>query len=90
MYYDIVDFKYIKDYKLEIKFQNGKKGIVDLKSYKNKGGVFSAFEDISFFKKVFLNKELNVLCWPNNIDIAPETLYQMATGEYLFVDKIKK
>lgn len=83
MYYNIIDVKYIEKYKLEITFENRKKGIIDLQNYMGKGGVFNAFSDIEYFKQFYVNKELGALCWPNNVDIAPETLYSEATGEVI-------
>jgi hypothetical protein len=83
MYYEIKDFKHLGGYKLEILFNNGKKGIVDSKDYIKKGGVFSRFSDIEYFKKAYINNEFGVLCWPDEVDIAPETLYSEATGEPL-------
>ena len=80
MYFDVVEVRYIHGYKLEISFEDGKKGSVDLQHYINKGGVFSRFADLNYFKKVFLNKELGVLCWPDGLDIAPEAIYSEATG----------
>lgn len=83
MYYDVVEAKYIEGCKLELTFENGKRGIVDLQDYIKKGGVFSRFSDIEYFKQFYINKELGVLCWPDDLDIAPETLYHEATGEPL-------
>ncbi|MBM4066252.1 MAG: DUF2442 domain-containing protein [Planctomycetes bacterium] len=83
MYYEVIEAKYIDGYKLELVFENGKKGTVDLHSYARKGGVFSRFSDIEYFKRFYINKELGVLCWPDDVDIAPETLYSEATGEPL-------
>lgn len=83
MYYDVVGVKYLEGYRLEVVFENGKKGTVDLQAYIKKGGVFSRFSDIEYFKKVYVNTELGVLCWPDGVDIAPETLYSEATGEPL-------
>lgn len=83
MYYEVIEAKYIDGYKLELVFENGKKGIVDLYGYIQKGGVFSRFSDIEYFKRFYINKELGVLCWPDDVDIAPETLYSKATGEPL-------
>ncbi|HLG30873.1 MAG TPA: DUF2442 domain-containing protein [Candidatus Brocadiales bacterium] len=83
MYYDVVKVRHIEGYKLEVVFENGKKGIVDLQSYIKEGGVFSRFSDIEYFKQAYVDKELGVLCWPDGLDIAPETLYSMATGEPL-------
>jgi CO dehydrogenase/acetyl-CoA synthase gamma subunit (corrinoid Fe-S protein) len=83
MYYDILEASYIGGYRLELTFENGKKGIVDLKGYINKGGVFSRFSEIEYFKQFYVNKEIGTLCWPDGVDIAPETLYHEATGEPL-------
>ena len=79
MYYDIVSVKYIEDYKCKIEFVTGEKGIVDLSGIE-KTGIFSRFNDISYFKKVYIHEY--VLTWPpGDLDIAPETIYSMATGK---------
>jgi len=83
MYYEIKEARHIEGYKLEITFENGKNGIIDLQEYINKGGVFSRFSNFEYFKRFYINKELGVLCWPDDLDIAPETLYHEATGEPL-------
>lgn len=83
MYYDVIEARYIEGYKLEITFKNGKKGIVDFKDYSKLGGVFSRFSDLEYFRKFYINQEIGVLCWPDEVDIAPETLYSEATGEPL-------
>ena len=79
MYYDIKEARYVDGYKLEIIFEDGKKGIVDLQEYARKGGLFDRFSDLEYFKQFYINKELNVLCWPDGLDIAPETLYHKVT-----------
>lgn len=81
MYYDLVKAKYVKDFKISVEFADGSKGIADLKSIINKGGVFSELQNSEKFKKFFIHKELNVLTWANEIDIAPETLYALASQE---------
>ncbi|HET6515820.1 MAG TPA: DUF2442 domain-containing protein [Thermodesulfovibrionales bacterium] len=83
MYYDVLEARYIEEYKLELVFEKGKKGIIDLSKYRYKGGVFSRFSDIEYFKQFYVNKEIGTLCWPDGLDIAPETLYHEATGEPL-------
>lgn len=75
MLYDIIRAKYIKQYKLEIEFENGKIGVVDFNEYAKKGGIFKKLKDEKFFKRFYINKDLGTICWSNNIDIAPETLY---------------
>ena len=83
MYYDVTEAKHIEGYKLELIFENGKKGIINLQRYVNKGGVFSRFSESEYFKQFYVNKEIGTLCWPDGVDIAPETLYHEATGEPL-------
>ncbi|MDD2715588.1 MAG: DUF2442 domain-containing protein [Candidatus Wallbacteria bacterium] len=83
MYHEITDFRLLDKFKLELTFDNGKTGIVDLSGYAKKGGVFKSFEEIEYFQKVDLNRELGVLSWPGGVDISPETLYHLATGEPL-------
>lgn len=79
MYCDVKEARYIEGYKLEIIFEDGKKGVVDLQDYLRKGGLFNRFSDLEYFKQFYLNKELGALCWPDGLDIAPETLYHKAT-----------
>jgi hypothetical protein len=83
MYYDIISATYKKDYKLEIFFENGKFGIVDFRKYIQKGGIFTKLEDVEYFRKFAVNRELGVITWDNEVDVAPETLYSEATQEPL-------
>lgn len=83
MYYDIIEIKYVGGYKLKLTFENGKNGIVDFKGYIKEGGVYARFSDIEYFKQAYIHPELGVLCWPGDVDVAPETIYHEATGEPL-------
>ena len=83
MYKDAISATYKGDYKIEVTFEDGTKGIVDFSKYLSKGGVFEKFNDIEFFKSFKINEELGVLTWANEIDIAPETIYAEATGSQL-------
>lgn len=83
MYWSIVRYKYLQDYKLHLTFKNGKSGVVDFRGYIRDRGLFRKFKEIDYFRRVTLNEELGVLQWPGGLDIAPETLYYQATGEPL-------
>jgi hypothetical protein len=76
---DVVSAHYKGGYKIEVTFEDGATGIVDLSKYLLKGGVFEKFRDIEFFKNFKINEDLGVLTWEDEIDIAPETLYAEAT-----------
>jgi hypothetical protein len=83
MIHDLVFAVYRGDYKIELRFDNGKGGTVDFSGYLDRGGVFDHFKDIEFFKQFKINEDLGTLTWQNEIDIAPETLYAEATGTLL-------
>ena len=80
MYHDVISVKCEHDFMLRLTFDDGKSGIMDCRSLIAKGGVFSKLQDPSVFSQVQINKELGVVTWNDEIDIAPETAYSMATG----------
>ena len=80
---DVVSATYRGDYLIEVEFDDGRRGIVDFKKYLKRRGVFERFRDLAFFRNFAIDKELGVLTWNNEIDIAPETLYAEATGTAL-------
>jgi hypothetical protein len=71
----IVKAEYIKDYIIEVTFNDGSVKIVNLETYTKKGGIFSELKSKEYFKRFFI--DLNTLCWPNGADIAPERLYEI-------------
>jgi len=81
--FDVIRAEYKGDYKIKVVFENGRRGIVDFSDYPARGGVFAHFADMDYFKKFAINRELGVLTWGNEVDIAPETLYAQGTGESL-------
>ena len=83
MYHDVTDIQILDNYKLQLTFDDGKSGVLDCKPFIDKGGVFSKLRDPEVFKSVHIHHELGVLTWDNEIDIAPETVYSMATGSPL-------
>jgi hypothetical protein len=80
MIHDVVSAAYQGSYRIEVTFDDGKQGIVDFTPYLKRGGVFKRFRDLAFFREFHVNEELGTLTWGNEIDIAPETLYVVATG----------
>ena len=77
MNYLVVEAKYLEGYKIDVTFQDGKKGVVDLKEYPGRGGVFSDFRDKEYFKRFTI--DYGTLVWENEVDIAPERLYEIAS-----------
>jgi len=72
----ITDVSYIDDYKLKLKFENGEYKLVDLKPHLE-GKIFEPLKDISYFKSVKLNKDIDTIVWQNNADFSPDFLYEI-------------
>ena len=70
---------YISDYKIEIEFNNGKIGCVDLKNQLQEP-IFQPLREIEYFKNFKLNYW--TLEWENGADFAPEFLYDLAKEKY--------
>jgi hypothetical protein len=60
------------DFTLELWFNTGEHRLFDVRPYLNRG-VFTRLQNIVIFKQVFI--ALDTVCWPGDLDIAPETLY---------------
>lgn len=70
----ITSAKYVKDYRIEVVFNDGRKGEADL-SPALKEGVFQSLQDIALFSQVAVEPELETIAWPNGLDLAPEFVY---------------
>ena len=91
MLHDVIRANYVEGYKIELEFDDGKRGIVDLSKYLEKGGIFERFKDIDFFRNFSVNEDLGTLTWGDEADVAPEVLYAEATGsplpDWMDIDK---
>lgn len=88
MFLHVTSVKYLKDYKLELQFNDGSAGIVDLED-ELYGEIFEPLQDTKFFQKVFLTDR--TIEWPNGADIAPEYLYFLSfKGNLELESKFKK
>ncbi|NOT17571.1 MAG: DUF2442 domain-containing protein [Sulfuriferula sp.] len=61
-----------EDFTLELWFNTGDHRLFDASPYLTQG-VFTRLQDINLFKQAFV--ALDTVCWPGDLDIAPETLY---------------
>lgn len=74
----ITRVKYIKDYQLELEFNDGLVRIADLSPYIGGNGVFAPLQNIDYFKTVSLDSCGNTICWDNGADICPDVLYSIS------------
>lgn len=75
MHYDLKEIKVLDGHKLFVRFADKKQGVVDLSTMIRQGGVFSPLRKREYFEQAYIDPDWGVLCWPGDIDIAPETLY---------------
>lgn len=71
MYWDVKTVKPLPDYLIYVEIEDGRRGIFDLKPYLD-FGVFRELRDAHYFNQVGI--VLGAVTWPNQQDIAPETL----------------
>ncbi len=75
----ITNMKYVSEYKVWLKFDDGLEGVVDLKD-ELWGEVFEPLKDKKTFKTARLDETLNTICWESGADFAPEYLYAKVKG----------
>jgi hypothetical protein len=71
--------KPLDDYKIQARYADGVEGVISLAHLKEKG-IFKAWADYDFFKKVSIDRESNALSWGTEIDICPDSVYFEITG----------
>ena len=74
MYYNVVEAKYVRDFTIWLKFEDGTHGEIDLAS-ELWGPVFEPLKDPDAFRKLEV-AEYGTIAWPNGADLAPEFLYE--------------
>ena len=71
MYWDVKTVKPLPDFRIYVEIENGRKGIFDLNPYLDHG-VFRELRNAHYFNQVGIL--FGAVTWPNEQDIAPETL----------------
>jgi hypothetical protein len=72
---DVVKVAAGPDYRLYLEFENGEKRIFDMSPYLEKKP-FAQLKGSPLFAKAAV--DYGTVVWPGNIDIAPETLYDLS------------
>ena len=76
MQYSVVEARYVSDYVIWFRFEDGSEGEVDLAG-ELWGPVFEPLKDVETFRNFTLAK-YGTIEWPNGADVAPEFLYEKA------------
>ena len=75
MQYDIIHVEPRKEFRLFLRFADGLSGEVDVSDLVGKG-VFRAWKKAGFFAKAYVDPESHTVCWPGEIDLATDALYE--------------
>ena len=80
MHFNITKAEYLNDYRIRLSFRDGSSGVADLSSYPDPDNVFKVFLDQDYFREFRI--DFGTLVWGDGeVDLAPETLYALATGK---------
>ena len=69
----VEEARYVRDFVIWLRFNDGTEGEVDLKD-ELYGEVFESLQDVTQFRLFRLDPELNTIAWSNGADLAPEFL----------------
>lgn len=75
----ITSVKPLDNYSLWLRFNNGDEGVADLSAIP-RDGVFEAWNDPAFFRKVAVDANTGTVVWPGELDLDPYVLLSRATG----------
>ena len=74
----LLDAKAGNDHLVHVSFDDGLAAEIDLSYLLDYGGVFEPLRDIGYFRQLRADPAAGTIVWPNQADIAPETLYERA------------
>jgi hypothetical protein len=74
----LIDANPSDGYEVQVRFEDGLTADVDLSYLLDYGGVFEPLHNLEYFRQLRADSEAGTIVWPNEADIAPETLYAHA------------
>ena len=72
----VIQARYIEEYIIWLKFNDGVEGEVDLRD-ELWGPVFEPLKDQEVFRRFRVHPDLHTIVWENEADFAPEFLHKM-------------
>ena len=75
----VVSAKPLSEYRLEVTFNDGVKGVFRVEPEK-RGGVFLKLLDKQVFDAVSINSDFGCVEWPGGVDLDPEAMHRTITG----------
>jgi hypothetical protein len=78
---DIVAVHPLDGYRLQLRFEDGIEGTVDVSELIEFSGVFAPLKERAYFTQVEVNPDIGTICWSNGADLDPDVLYAIITGQ---------
>lgn len=75
MFLHVREARYLHDYTIWLRFNDGAEGVIDL-SHELEGEVFGQLKEKDAFKDFRVDPEMETIIWSNGADLAPEFLYE--------------
>ena len=75
MFIHVREAKYLHDYVIWVRFNDGAIGEVDLRDELT-GEMFEPLNDLRKFKSFHVDPDIETIVWDNGADLAPEFLYE--------------
>jgi uncharacterized protein DUF2442 len=72
---DLIEAVPLRGYNVHLRFADGLAADVELSYLVGCGEVFEPLRDVEYFRKLRIDDLAVTIEWPNEADIAPETLY---------------
>ncbi len=71
----IIEAKYLDNFRIALKFSDGKEGVFDGKILLERSGtLLDQLRDETYFQRVFI--DAGALCWPNGLELSPARLHE--------------
>ncbi len=87
--YRIIGFKKMKDYILQITFDDGSSQTIDFLPVLA-GALYGSLRDEKLFNQVSIDPEIHTLVWPNGADFDPTTLHDWPKNIKAMISLAKK
>lgn len=85
---DIVEARWLGGHRLQIRFEDGVEGEIDLGDLVDFKGVFEPLKDPEVVSEVSVNADLGTVVWPSGADLDPVVLYSRITGRPIEFERV--
>jgi len=72
---DLVEAVPLEGYEVHLRFADELAADIDLSYLVGRGPVFESLRDVEYFRKLEISEFHDTIEWPNEADLAPDTLY---------------